>query len=290
MRTVRRWGSQRLLQRKWLRKSGLQGEHNADSLTHLIMHNLWKCVQQGGAVFFFFSPFLLLLFILSNKFWVPERKALLSDTRGILCQGQRGPAVGTEEADKEDWGREESVRGRGLRTDCSRGKWVSLYWKKNIFRYKKWNSGQSKNMALRVISSLSPGGGGEKDDGHIISHHGITSHPLRFATGPGQLSACSSINKGTLKHFFFLSLLQQHTTVRHYNLQTIAFGLCLLWGHQSFEICMLLLTLYILFDAVIHLKNNCCILCFLEPRWLLWFFFVVCKCIRLLKSPSNTKI
>lgn len=194
--------------KKVTEKSGLQGEHNADSLTHLIMHNLWKCVQQGGAVFFPLSSSSSSLF-LSNKFWVPERKALLSDTRGILCKGQRGPAVGTEEADEEDWGwkKEEGDWGN---TAAEEYEWVCT-GAENIFRYKKWNSGQSKNMALRVISSLSPGGGGEKDDGHIISHHGITSHPLRFPTGPGQLSACSSINKGTLKHF--LSLLQQHTAI-----------------------------------------------------------------------------
>lgn len=107
-----------------------------------------------------------------NKSWVPELKALLNDTRGIWCQGQRGPAVGTEEAEKEDWGGKKLLQEEDWgQTAAEEYEWVCT-GPENIFRYKKSNSRHSKNMAPRVISSLPPGGGGEKDDGRIISHHG----------------------------------------------------------------------------------------------------------------------
>lgn len=105
-------------------------------------------------------------------------KALLNDTRGVLCQGQKEPAVGTEEEERRRRrGKKKNLTGGRLWTDGM--EWGVCSGAENIFRYKTSNSRRSENTAPRAspVSLQEVGGWKEKknDDGHIISHHG--HHP-----------------------------------------------------------------------------------------------------------------
>lgn len=107
-----------LLQRKALGKVGC----SSDSLTNLIVHNLWKCVQQGGEVFFLQrvlgprteSGMALQVFFFRVKWGL-----------GWLQRKQKRRTVG--------W-KEQVIAGRLRVTAAGECEWVCMGMK-NIFRY-----------------------------------------------------------------------------------------------------------------------------------------------------------
>lgn len=117
-----------------------------------------------------------------NKSWVPELKALPNDTRGIWCQGQRGPAVGTEEAEKEDWG------GKKLRKTEDRPQQRNM---SEFVRARK-TSLDTRNLTAGIPRTWLPGlspvslqaVGEKKMMAALSAIMDITSHPLRFPHVP----------------------------------------------------------------------------------------------------------
>lgn len=176
-----------------VQKSGLGGENSADSLTNLIVHNLWSYVQQEGALFSFYC----------TKSRVPELNSLearlaLEEYHVKLNQGLswvRGGKKGKTAGGKNNNRRKTEDR-------------LQLWKQGGQFVWAQITSSATRNQTAGswrtwLSGFLQEGGKKEKRGCHVIGARGCQRHQSRPPVVPRRAlsGARSSICEGPLIRF-----------------------------------------------------------------------------------------